>query len=178
MDRGLIVVGVDGSEGSKAALRWALAEARIRRVPLQVVYVFWALPLLAASDSADLVKDWLSEPARATEAVHTFVRSTVGERTHVEIRPLAVQGTAAESLIDAARSADLLVVGAHPGGRLSGLLLGSVSAQCLHHAGCPVVIVPGAPSTPAGRSSGSSATGRPVKQRVSGAADGRRASVD
>jgi nucleotide-binding universal stress UspA family protein len=169
---------VDGSEGSKAALRWALAEARIRRVPLEVVYVFWALPLLAASDSADLLEDWLAEPARATEAVHAFVRSTVGERTDVEIRPLAVQGAAAESLLDAARSADLLVVGAHPGGRLSGLLLGSVSAQCLHHAGCPVVIVPGARSTPAGRWSGSTSTGRRAKRRVIRAADGQRATVD
>jgi nucleotide-binding universal stress UspA family protein len=177
MDRGLIVVGVDGSEGSKAALRWALAEARIRRVPLQVVYVFWALPSLAATESADLLEDWLEEPARATEAVHAFVRSTVGEPVDVEIRPVAVQGTAAESLIEAARSADLLVVGAHPGGRLSGLLLGSVSRQCLHEAGCPVVIVPGAPSTP-GRSSGSTATGRRAQQHVGGTADGRRANVD
>jgi nucleotide-binding universal stress UspA family protein len=173
MGRGLIVVGVDGSEGSKAALRWALAEARIRRVPLQVVYVFWALPSLAAPDSADLLEDWLAEPARATEAIHAFVCATVGERTNVEIRPLAVQGTAAETLIEAARSADLLVVGAHPGGRLSELVLGSVSSQCLHHADCPVVIVHGAPSAPAGRSSGSTARGRRAKQRVSAVADGR-----
>jgi nucleotide-binding universal stress UspA family protein len=175
MDHGLIVVGVDGSEGSKAALRWALAEASIRRVPLQVVYVFWALPLLAHGE--DLLEDWIAEPARATEAVRAFVCSTVGEPTDVEIRAVAVQGTAAETLIEAARSADLLVVGAHAGGRLSGLVLGSVSRQCLHLAACPVVIVCGAPSTPAGRAWQSISARHHVKQRVSGDAEGREATV-
>jgi nucleotide-binding universal stress UspA family protein len=176
MDHGLIVVGVDGSEGSKAALRWALTEARIRRVPLQVVYVFWALPLLAPNE--DLLELWLAEPARATEAVRAFVNSTVGEPTDVEIWAVALQGTAAESLSEAARSADLLVVGAHPGGRLSGLVLGSVSRQCLHQAGCPVVIVPGAPSTAAGRSSRSISRRRGSEQHVRTAADGQRATVE
>jgi nucleotide-binding universal stress UspA family protein len=175
MDRNLIVVGVDGSEGSKAALRWALDEARIRRVPLQVVYVFWALPLLGPNE--DLLEHWLEEPARATEAVRAFVSSTVGEPTDVEIWPVALQGTAADSLIEAARSADLLVVGAHAGGRLSGLVLGSVSVQCLHHAGCPVVLVPAAPPTPASRPSRSISTRRRRKQRVSTAADGQRATA-
>jgi nucleotide-binding universal stress UspA family protein len=140
MNRGLVVVGVDGSDSSEAALRWALAEARIRQAPMQVVHVFWALPMVAPPDEM-LEHDWRAEPVAATEFVRDFVSSTIGEPTDVEIETIAVQGKASERLIEAARSADLLVVGAHGDRRRSERVLGSVSMQCLHHESCPVVIV-------------------------------------
>jgi len=142
--RGLIVVGVDGSAASGAALRWAAAEARLRDAAILAVHAWWAIPQLA-SGAGDLPPaDW--QTLRDTEAkrfVEEFVEQTLGsDRAGLRISTAAVQGvTAAGALIEASKEADLLVVGSHGLGGFEGLLLGSVSQQCAHHAVCPVVVV-------------------------------------
>jgi nucleotide-binding universal stress UspA family protein len=129
MAHDMIVVGVDGSGPSKAALRWAVEEARLRGARVRAVHAWWIYPMF--------------EPgADPTEAVRAFVTETLDGQTDVEVTPVAVQGEQASvALVDAAEDADLLVVGARGAGGFVGLLLGSVSQQCTHHARCPVVIV-------------------------------------
>src|SRR5579862_1484852 len=74
--------------------------------------------------------------------LRSFIVETVGDRTDVEIKPVPMQGRQASvALIDEASGADLLVVGSRGEGGFSGLLLGSVSQQCSHHAQCPLVVV-------------------------------------
>jgi nucleotide-binding universal stress UspA family protein len=141
MAHNVIVVGIDGSEASKAALRWAVEEARLRHARVQAVHAWWIVPMLKPGGHlAPAASDWGAEDA--TECVRTFVTETVGEQTEVEITPVAVQGEQASvALVDAAKGADLLVVGSRGAGGFSGLLLGSISQQCAHHAPCPIVIV-------------------------------------
>jgi nucleotide-binding universal stress UspA family protein len=136
-----IVVGIDGSEPSTAALRWAVEEARLRHARVRAVHAWWIYPMIDAR--AELVPDgsgW--SPEEATECVRAFITKTLGEQTGVEITPVAVHGEqASAALVHAAEDADLLVVGSRGAGGFSGLLLGSVSQQCAHHAPCPLVIV-------------------------------------
>lgn len=141
MARNLIVVGIDGSESSNAALRWAVEEARLRHARVRALHAWWIHPMLGRSaESVPVEADWDGEVA--TELLRTFITETLGEETDVEITPVAVQGQqASAALVDAARDADLLVVGSRGAGGFSGLLLGSISQQCAHHAPCPIVIV-------------------------------------
>ena len=136
-----IVVGVDGSDGSLRALRWAVGEAQLRGTSLEVVHA-WAYAYMGdAIGTADFPVDVdreKDEQALLDRCVDT-VRSTAKE---VRIQPHLVFGGAASALLEAAHGADLLVVGSRGRGGFAGLLLGSVSQQCTHHARCPVVVVP------------------------------------
>jgi nucleotide-binding universal stress UspA family protein len=145
MTRPFIVVGIDGSEASRVALRFACAEAQIRQAAVHAVHAWWFVPELEPRPpSRD--DDWQTlRDEKAKQFVDEFVASTLGEaRAGVEVTAVAVQGvTAAAALLDAAKGAELLVVGSRGHGGFEGLLLGSVSRQCLQHAACPVVIVRG-----------------------------------
>jgi nucleotide-binding universal stress UspA family protein len=142
MERPLIVVGVDGSEQSKAALRWALDEARLRGASIRVVHAWWAYPALLPG-APIIATEWEELREGADEFVESFVAEVLGEPADVEITAVAVHGTAAPALVEASQAADLLVVGSRGLGGFTGLLLGSVSQQCAHHAPCPLVIVRG-----------------------------------
>ncbi len=138
MDR--IVVGVDGSENSGCALRWALTEARSRNATVDAVYA-WHVPYIGPAPYApvDSVDPGLFE----SEGSHVLTRALEAEDTEgVDVHRVLVPNTAAAALIDAAKDADLLVVGARGRGGFLGLLLGSVSQQVVNHAPCPVVVVP------------------------------------
>jgi nucleotide-binding universal stress UspA family protein len=141
----VIVVGVDGSEESRAALHWAVEEARLRDARIRVVHAWWAYPALAAGTpiTADA---WAALEESADSFVAGFVTETLGEPDDLEIEASAIHGSAAEVLVEAAEGADLLVVGSRGHGGFAGLLLGSVSQQCAHHAVCPLVIVRGIPT--------------------------------
>lgn len=141
---GRIVVGVDGSQGARAALEWALAEARLRSDTVEVVHARhapphmipgpYAGPTAASEESIDRTRE------QAERLLEHEVRAV---DTHgVEIESIAPTGSAANSLLDVAKGADLLVVGTRGRGGFTGLLLGSVSQQVSHHAPCPVVVVP------------------------------------
>ena len=134
----MIVVGVDGSPSSTAALQWAIEEARVRDVPLEVLHA-WQLPPLAAFPTAAPVV----EPEVIEEAAHSFLADVLSlqDTTGVQIAPAAVPSEPAVALIERSKGADLVVVGSHGRGGFAGLLLGSVSQQVVHHAHCPVVVV-------------------------------------
>jgi nucleotide-binding universal stress UspA family protein len=140
----MIVVGVDHSEGAKAALRFALDEAELRRTSLRLVHA-WELSYVAASfvpgaypASGEEIDDLR---AAAQESLEATLRDVSPSSSQVDVELHAVEGAAAEVLVDESQVAELLVVGSRGLGGFSGLLLGSVSQQCAHHAACPVVIV-------------------------------------
>lgn len=133
-----IVVGIDGSEGSRHALRWAAAEASRWGARLLAVGA-WSYPALAEGPSYGLQPP-LEELAGAQEEVCRTLLSDEGLGDEdVELR--VVEGAAAPTLLEAARQADLLVVGARGLGGFMGLVLGSVSLHCATHSPVPVVIV-------------------------------------
>jgi nucleotide-binding universal stress UspA family protein len=136
-----IVVGVDGSDGSKEALEWALEEARLREAEVLAVYVWVCGPVAALDRRATVDCDALQESAR--ELLDSFVAEIAAEQEGVVVRQAVLSGPAAEALVAAARDAELLVVGSRGLGGFKGLLLGSVSNQCVQHASCPVVVVHG-----------------------------------
>src|SRR5688572_1644044 len=113
-----IVVGVDGSDGAAEALRWTLGEARLRGADVRVVHA-WSVPLVLSIPSADTFG--VPEPAGSLEEVRTALRkeaervleaSLVGVKADdIVIESGLAEGKAARVLIDAARDADLLVVG-------------------------------------------------------------------
>jgi len=143
---GVIVVGVDHSDGAKAALRFALEEARLRQATLRVVHAWqfgyvgatgfeWSLPA-AGGELEDFRQG-------AAAALDETLRDIGAETDGVTIERRVDQGTAAAVLVEESRGADLLVVGSRGHGGFAQLLLGSVSQQCAQHAFCPVVIVRG-----------------------------------
>jgi nucleotide-binding universal stress UspA family protein len=136
-----IVVGVDGSAAAEAALRWATEEARLRGARLHVVHA-WAVPAsVGAAPYVNGLGDELRETAELL--VDAVVRDLVDDGLQADGE--AVAGRAAEALLEAAADASLLVVGSRGRGGFAGLLLGSVSQQCVHHAACPVVVVHASP---------------------------------
>lgn len=141
-----IVVGLDGSAESLQALRWSLDEARHRQTTVLAVYVWqfpvaasWASPYLIAgpSELPEIDADELRRQAKARLAGFVAQVDPAG----VQVEQKVVEGHPAEELSIVAKDAELLVVGSRGHGGFSGLLLGSVSQACLHHAHCPVVIV-------------------------------------
>jgi nucleotide-binding universal stress UspA family protein len=147
-----IVVGVDGSPGALAALRFALEEARLRSATLDVVHA-WLLPLVEAVPGPFLLE--LPGPGappleetrrvlqeRAERLLDDALREAGGEGDGLEIRLEAVETSPVRALLERAEGAELLVVGSRGRGGFAGLLLGSVGQQCAHHATCPIVIVP------------------------------------
>lgn len=132
-----IVVGVDGSENGRRALVWALDEARCRNGRCHLVHAV-DFGLVAASPYAGRAVEELREAGSSVlESELEFARqSGVPVDGQLEFR------SAAQALIDSSRDAAMLVVGSRGHGGFAGLLLGSVSSACTHHASCPVVVVP------------------------------------
>jgi nucleotide-binding universal stress UspA family protein len=140
----LIVVGVDHSDGAKAALGFALEEARLRGATLRVVHAwqFGSIGATGFEGALPAVGGELDEFRRAAAAeLDAIVAEAAAGADGVEIEKRIDQGAAAAVLVDESRHADLLVVGSRGHGGFASLLLGSVSQQCAHHAACPVVIV-------------------------------------
>jgi nucleotide-binding universal stress UspA family protein len=143
---GVIVVGVDNSAGAKAALRFALDEARLRQAGLRVVHA-WHFGYLGApgyEGSLPAVGGNLEDLRHAAAAaLDEMLKEVVADEDSVSIERRVDQGVPAAVLVDESRSADLLVVGSRGHGGFAQLLLGSVSRQCAQHASCPVVVVRG-----------------------------------
>ena len=132
-----IVVGVDGSDEALVALGWALDEGRTRGAVVEVVHAF--MPDL--SEAGQLV-DETASALQAEELLRKMVEPEVTAHPGVQVTTRALAGPPTRTLLDAAAGADLVVVGTRGRGGFAGLLLGSVSQQCVHHAPCPVVVVP------------------------------------
>lgn len=135
---GRVVVGVDGSAESLAALRFAAEVARLRGAPLQVVHV-WQDADHAAHGR--LIPPGKSAKARADEAWHDILHAVLNIAPDVEIISEHVAGYAPSVLLEASKGAALLVVGSRGRGGWAGLMLGSVSLRCITHSACPVAVI-------------------------------------
>jgi len=134
-----IVVGVDGSDSSKAALAWAIRQAQLTGAPLEAVMT-WDYPIsygwMIVPENVDLQADATAELEKVVkEATEDIVDPSV------EITSRVVQGHPALVLMNEAADASLVVVGSRGHGEFAGMLLGSVSEHLSTHAPCPVLIV-------------------------------------
>jgi nucleotide-binding universal stress UspA family protein len=139
-----IIVGIDGSHDAHQGLEWAMQEAAVRYAPLTVVTVN-EVPSGWTGNPMILPKDQtaLKNARQAAEEAVAKAATQLGESEPASVTVQAVNGFAAQELIEASRDADLLVVGSRGGGGFAQLMLGSISDQVVHHAHCPVVVVPG-----------------------------------
>jgi nucleotide-binding universal stress UspA family protein len=138
-DKRRIVVGVDGFESSKAALRWAIRQAKLTGAEVEAITA-WHIPVgtgwVPTPDMPDYQDDAF---AVLTEALNEM--SAVDP--DVQVCPRVVEGRAGQVLVDAADGGDLLVVGSRGHRGLAEALLGSVGQYCANNASCPVVIMRG-----------------------------------
>lgn len=135
-----IVVGIDGSESSMAALGWAANQAASTRSRLQVIMTWewpanfgWAPPFPAEYTPE-------ADTRRVLDEVVATVRNT---HPDVDVQSTVIEGHPAPALIEASRGAELLVLGSRGHGEFVGMLLGSVSEHCVTHAYCPVLVLRG-----------------------------------
>jgi nucleotide-binding universal stress UspA family protein len=139
-----ILVGVDGSDHAAHALEWAMKEAAAHHAPLTVLTVHQVAashwtgnPIIYPEDRA------AQEAARqSAEKAVAEVAARLGGPGPASVTIHAVSGIPAQTLIEASRDADLLVVGSRGGGGFTSLMMGSTSSQVVHHAHCPVVVMP------------------------------------
>jgi len=135
-----IVVGVDGSDSSKAALRWADRQAGLTGAPLRIISTWhrptdygWAAPWPADVEFEAAARYALDDSA-----------GVLGADRRTDVSMTALEGHPAATLVEQSRSASLIVVGSRGHGEFAGMLLGSVSEFLVTHAHCPVVVVRGA----------------------------------
>jgi nucleotide-binding universal stress UspA family protein len=132
-----IVVGVDGSAPSKAALAWAARQARLTGAVVEAV-IAWDVPAITGYPVPVTGVNW---EELATEIVTGAIAEIAASAEPLEIRHKVAHGNAAQVLLDAAAGADLLVVGSRGHGGFAKALLGSTSQHAVHHATCPVVVI-------------------------------------
>ncbi|MFI0266639.1 universal stress protein [Streptomyces luteogriseus] len=133
-----VVVGVDGSPASRAALRWAVRHAGMVDGAVEAVYV-WDTPSARGWSGPAADTDFDLEQAR--ERFAQEVRAVIPGEPPPRLRERLVQGDPSEALIQASEGAELLVVGRRGIGGFARAMLGSVSQRCAQHAACPVVVV-------------------------------------
>ena len=133
-----VVVGVDASEASKDALRWAARYAEVIDAPLEVVHCWhlaheyaWIQPLPPPADPTEL----------AQRALDEMVHEVVEPQRVASVKTFVVEGQAAKTLVEMVDANSVLVVGDCGDRGIDGLLIGSVSRQCTAHAPCTVVVV-------------------------------------
>ena len=133
-----VVVGVDASEASRAALRWAARYAELVGAPLEVVHCWhladeyaWIQPLPPPAGPTEL----------AQKALDDMVHEVVGPDRVISVKTIVVEGHAAKTLVEMVDANAVLVVGDCGDRGIDGLLIGSVSRQCTAHAPCTVVVV-------------------------------------
>jgi nucleotide-binding universal stress UspA family protein len=136
---GFVVVGVDGSDGSMAALEAAVAEAKARNAQLRIV-VAWHIPLAVYTDGLPPPEEITTDMQDAAQEIAKQAEAAVPAGVDFETR--LVEGQPADALIEESEGAEVLVVGSRGLGGFARLVLGSVSQHVSHHAKCPVVIVP------------------------------------
>ncbi len=135
---GRIVVGFDGSAFAEAGLEWAARQAELTGATVEAVTAWewptsygWPLPVSEDYDPASDARRTVEKGIATAQRLHPGVA----------IESVVVEGNAAAVLIEQSRDADLLVVGTRGHGRLTGMLIGSVSEHCVTHAHCPVLVV-------------------------------------
>jgi nucleotide-binding universal stress UspA family protein len=139
-----IVVGIDGSHNASHALEWAMAEAGLRKADLTVITVnsvpagYWTKQPITRPDDDVFV----AEARTAAEEAVSKAASALGDSQPASVTITALNGFPAQTLIKASETSDLIVVGSRGGGGFGELILGSITSQVVHHAKCPVVVVP------------------------------------
>ena len=131
-----VIVGVDGSDCSQEALAWSRRYVEAVGGKLTAV-IAWHYPPMPTGPGMVPPTDY--DPQGTARTIMANAMTGVGGGADIE--QAVVEGNAAAVLIDKSRDADLLVVGTRGHGGFAGMLLGSVSAHCAHHAHCPVVVV-------------------------------------
>ena len=142
------MVGVDGSETSHEALRWAAEEARLRSARLVAVYA-WSFiaaqpigdPGMLAVSAGDIPGQLDAESHAARVALEDAVQAVLDGQPGVEVEQRLVERDAGEALVAESAEADLVVVGSHGRSGFRAALLGSVSRHVVDHSKCPVVVV-------------------------------------
>jgi nucleotide-binding universal stress UspA family protein len=139
-----IVVGIDGSHNASHALEWAMTEAGMRNAELTVITVnsviagYWSgRPVTMPGDD-----ERVTEASELAETAVAKIAADLGDRQPASVRVVAKNGFPAQTLIEASADCDLLVVGSRGGGGFGALAVGSITNQVVHHAKCPVVVVP------------------------------------
>ena len=143
MSKPKVIVGIDGSAVSGDALDFAIHEARLRGATL-VALMSIELPDYSWIDPDALRQHNETDYIGAAEAkLHTILQEAGAE--DLDVQPLVTTAPAPAALMSNSQGADLLVVGSHGRGGFRGLVMGSVSLQCVLHAHCPVTVVRPAP---------------------------------
>ncbi len=139
-----VIVGTDGSHNSSQALDWAMKEAALHDADLTVVTVnsvpasqWTGQPLTYPGD-----EEKVEELRKSAQDAVSKAAAALGDKQPKSVTVVAVNGFPAKALIDCSASADLMVVGSRGGGGFGELFLGSVCSQVVHHAKCPVVVIP------------------------------------
>lgn len=134
-DSNRIVVGVDGSAASGAALAWALHQAQITGAPVEMIAA-WQYPNTWGMEFAEMNDDWAGMARTTLDSMEAGSAEDASNVTKT-----VAQGHPAELLVEASRTASLLVVGSRGHGGFVGMLLGSTSVYVIAHAHCPVLVV-------------------------------------
>ena len=142
------MVGVDGSEASRDAMRWAAEEARLRSASLVAIYTWSFIPPQPIGDPGmlavpvgDLPGQLSAEEDAARAALDAAVDEALGAEPGVEVERKLAEGDAGDVLVAESADAELLVVGSHGRSGFKAAILGSVSRHVVAHASCPVVVV-------------------------------------
>jgi nucleotide-binding universal stress UspA family protein len=133
-----IIAGVDGSPEAAAALQCAIEEARLRQAALHVTYAY---PVLGVPLTGGTGADYYAQVEGEAQELLARVQAAAPPTDGLDVEWLGVPGNPAEVLVKQSRGAAMLVVGSRGLGGFKGLVLGSVSSQCVHHAHCPVLVV-------------------------------------
>jgi nucleotide-binding universal stress UspA family protein len=141
---GRIIVGVDGSESSKQALRWAISLSGSLGATLDAIGT-WSEPTMTGWEG--VIPDW-NPQADMEKVLADAVDAVVAAGRPSWINLIVCEGDPATVLIGRAQHATMLVVGSRGHGGFTGLLLGSVSTKCAEHASCPVLVVHGDTAVP------------------------------
>ncbi len=138
-----IVVGIDGSEPSRLALRWAIDEAARHGSSVEAVHA-WHDVYVGGGTPYGV--GLLPDPKIYSDAADALMEEIVGAADEsalaTPIVRVVVRDSPAHALLEAGKGADMIVVGSRGRGGFAGLLMGSVSQQVVHHAPCPVVVIP------------------------------------
>jgi nucleotide-binding universal stress UspA family protein len=137
-----IVAGIDGSPSSRAALHWAVNQARLTGGTVDAV-IAWQIPLVLQSSgwAPMYVEEEGDLEGNARRTIDAVVSEEVEPADQRLVRCLVVHDHPAQALLDAAEGADMLVVGSRGHGSFADALLGSVSQHCVHQAHRPVLIM-------------------------------------
>jgi nucleotide-binding universal stress UspA family protein len=140
----LVVVGVDGSAESVAALRWAARYAAATGARVRALLA-WHYPAPAGEAPVGVAPEAIR--SQTDTQMHQTLDDAIAKAYAGQADPGVEKSTAyghpAQALIEASREADLLVVGSHGHGAFTGMLVGSVSIHCVTGAHCPVVVIRG-----------------------------------